>query len=58
MKKIKKTLAVLLTLILLLGLCLCLTGCSVDPYALDIWYLTGYTDENEEFHNANIMEFL
>lgn len=52
MKKIKKTLAVLLTLILLLGLCLCLTGCSVDPYALDIWYLTGYTDENEEFHNV------
>lgn len=52
MKKIKKTLAVLLTLILLLGLCLCLTGCSVDPYALDIWYLTGYTDENEEIHNV------
>ncbi len=52
MKKIKKILPISLTLILLLGLCLCLTGCSVNPYYLGVWYLTSYTDENGERYNV------
>ncbi len=52
MKKIKKLLTISLTLILLFGLCLCLTGCSVEPYHLDAWYLESYADENGETHSV------
>lgn len=52
MKKIKNLLTILLPLILIFSACLSLTGCSVEPYYLDIWYLEFYSDENGETHNV------
>ncbi len=50
MNKAKKLLTITLTVLMLLGTCLCFTGCSVEPYYLDTWYLWNYTDENGESH--------
>ena len=52
MKKIKKSLTILLTLILIFGACLLLTGCGIEPYSLDTWYLESYSDENGERHDV------
>ena len=52
MKKIKKLLTFSLTIILLLSVCLCFTGCGVDPYYLDTWYLVSYTDENGNWYSV------
>ena len=46
MRKIKKLFSIGLAVLFMLATCLCLTGCAVDPYALDTWYLVGYVDEN------------
>ena len=51
MKKIKKLLTIGLAVFLMLGMCFCLTGCSVEPYHLDTWYLESYIDENGNQHN-------
>ncbi len=51
MKKIRKSVSILLTVIMLLSICLFLTACSVEPYYLETWYLTEYRDENGEIHN-------
>ena len=48
----KRLLSVLLTIVTLFGACLCLTGCGVDPYQLDTWYLMEYKTENGEMHSA------
>ena len=50
MKKIEKSVSILLTVIMLFGMIFCFTGCSVEPYSLDTWYLESYTDENGEIH--------
>lgn len=52
MKKIKKSLTVLLTLILIFGACVFLTGCGIEPYILDTWYLESYSDENGERYDV------
>lgn len=52
MKKIKKSLTILLTLILIFGACLLLTGCGIEPYCLDTWYLEAYSDENGEKYDV------
>lgn len=52
MKKIKKSLTILLALILILGACLFLTGCGFEPYSLDTWYLESYSDENGEKYDV------
>ena len=48
MKKIKNLLTILLTLILIFSACLLLTGCNIEPYRFDTWYLESYSDENGE----------
>ena len=50
MKKIKKLLTILLTLILIFSACMFLTGCNIEPYSLDTWYLESYSDENGKKH--------
>lgn len=52
MKKIKKSLTILLTLILIFGACLLLTGCGIEPYCLDTWFLESYSDENGEKYDV------
>ena len=52
MKKIKNLLTILLTLILIFSACLLLTGCNIEPYYFDTWYLVFYSDENGEKHYA------
>ena len=50
MKKIKKLLTIFLSVVMLLSLCFCLTGCGCEPYDLKTWYLKNYVDENGDCH--------
>ena len=51
MKKIKKLLTIGLAVLLMLGMCFCLTGCVCEPYDIETWYIKRYIDENGEEHS-------
>ena len=52
MKKMKRLLTIGLAVLFMLCMCFCLTGCNVEPYHLDTWYLGSYVDENGNRHTA------